>query len=153
MQDIFHRQQTTVVGTFSADTAILAVAGGTGGTFVNAMVQGARWTYRQPKRIIGQLGSSNVARVVGRCEGQMTIEAIVGLVTLGVDAALFDACNTGSTMTLVASPSGCGGVGGSITYVFGGLGVDEVGGTVQVDDMLIRRNLMLTFTSYNELPG
>jgi hypothetical protein len=142
--DIYQRQQTLVSGTFSADKAVLAVAGGSGGTFVNAMVQSVQGNYRLPQRLIGQLGSSSVARVVGRPEGQMTIGAIVGLVNLGIDKSLFDACNSGSTITLKASPSGCNGIKGGATVI-------DVGFAVTVEDLLIRRNLTLSFTSFNEV--
>ena len=151
--DIFQRQVTNVVGTFSADQAVLACASGSGSSFAGAMVQGVNWNYQLPEKLIGQLGSNAVARVVGRPQGQMTIQSIVGLTTLGIDATLFDACNGGATMTIIATPSGCGGVGGNVTYLFSGVTVTTVGGGVTVDDLLIRRNLTLSFTSYNEING
>ena len=102
---------------------------------------------------MSELGSAGMSRVVGKPTGQMTIGAIVGLKSLGVDKALFDACNTGSTITLRATPSGCAGVGGSITYIFGGIAVVNVGGTIDADDYLIRRNLGLSYVFYNEIAG
>lgn len=154
MINIYKRDQRTGNGVFTSDKAVVAIAGGaaSSGSWVGALVQNVRWNYPQQVRMINEIGSNLTYRAVGRSLGQMTIGRISGTPNSPViEEALFDACNTGGTMTLKTLPSGCGGIGGGQTYIFDGLFVVDFGVTVTAEDLLIQENITLSFVGFNRL--
>lgn len=146
--DIFHRNQQAVGGVFTTDKAVATIASG-GGTWVAALVQNINADYNQDFSELYELGSNLVYRVLGRPKGRMTIQRIVGKAgTSSVEDALYDACNTGGTMTIQANANLCNAQGGGVTMVFNGIFVISYGIAIAVQDQLIRENVVLAFTSF-----
>ena len=149
--DLYHRNQQTVGGVFTADRAVAAIASG-GGSWVSALVQNVQSDYNQNFNEFYELGSNQVFRVIGRPQGRMTIQRILGRAgSVAVEDALFDACNTGGTMTIQVKSSLCAAQGGAITMVYKGLFVINYGVLIGVQDQLIRENLALAFTSFTRI--
>lgn len=147
--DLFHRNQQAVGGIFTSDRAVATIASG-GGSWVAALVQNVQADYTQEFQEFYELGSNLVYRVLGRPRGRMSIQRIIGKAgTAAIEDTLFDACNTGGTMTIQARANLCNSQGGSITMVFNGLFVVSYGVVVAVQDQLIRENIQLAFTSFN----
>lgn len=149
--DLYHRNQQAVGGVFTADRAVATIASG-GGSWVAALVQNVQADYNQNYNEFYELGSNLIYRVLGRPQGRLTIQRIVGKAgTVAIEDALFDACNTGGTMTIQARSNLCNAQGGSVTMVFQGLFVINYGIALNVQDQLIRENLVLAFTSFNRI--
>lgn len=149
--DIFHREQQAVGGVFTTDRAVAAIAAG-GGSWVAALVQNVNADYGQDFSELYELGSNYVYRVLGRPKGRMTIQRIIGKQgTSSVEEALYDACNTGGTMTIQARANLCGAQGGGVTMVFNGIFVINYGIQIAVQDQMIRENVVLAFTSFNRI--
>lgn len=149
--DIFKRNQQSVGGVFTTDRAVATIASG-GGSWVAALVQAVNADYNQDFTELYELGSNLVYRVLGRPKGRMTIQRIVGKPGgVAVEDALYDACNTGGTMTIRADASLCGAQGGGITMIFNGLFVISYGVQIAVGDQLIRENITLAFTSFQKV--
>lgn len=151
--DIFKRNQTAVGGVFTTDNALVTVSGG-GSSWVNALVQQFSSQYSQNFSEIYELGSNNSYRVLGRPQGRMQIGSIIGLSgSSTVEEALYDACNTGGTMTVQAQASICGnGVSpGGITLIYGGLFVIDFGVQMDAQSMMIRQNITLAFTYFDRI--
>jgi len=147
--DIFHRNQQAVGGVFTTDKAVATIASG-GGSWVAALVQNVNADYNQQFSELYELGSNLVYRVLGRPQGRMTIQRIVGKAgTSSIEDALYDACNTGGTMTIQASANLCSSQAGGVTMVFNGIFVISYGVAINVGDQLIRENITLAFTSFN----
>lgn len=149
--DIFGRNQTKVGGVFSADNAVLAVVGGSGANFIGALVQGIQSSYQQDYRDLYELGSTNVYHVIGRAKGRLSLNNIIGGKSLGFDKSFYDACNSGSTLSLRFTPSGCDGIGGSLTCIYTGIFVTNKGVTATAEDLLVRSSVEMVFNSYNEV--
>lgn len=149
--DVYHRNQQTTGGVFSTDRAAAAIAAGSG-SWVAAMVQGINANYSQDFSELYELGSNRVYRVMGRTKGRMTIGRIIGQAgTSAVEDVLFDACNTGGTMTIKATPSLCAAQPGGVTMVFGGLFVIDYGIQISVQSQLITENIVLAFNYFNRI--
>jgi hypothetical protein len=149
--DIFHRNQQAVGGVFTTDRAVAAIAAG-GGSWVAALVQNINADYGQDYQELYELGSNAVYRVLGRPKGRMTIQRIIGKAgTSSVEEALYDACNTGGTMTVQADANLCSSQGGGVTMVFNGIFVINYGIQIAVQDQMIRENVVLAYTSFNRI--
>lgn len=147
--DIFNRQQQAVGGVFTSDRAIATISSG-GGSWVAAMVQNVQADYSQEFQEFYEIGSNNVYRVLGRPKGRMTIGRIIGKAgSVGVEKALFDACNTQGTMTINADASLCTAQGGGIRMTFGGIFVVSYGIAINVNDHMIRENVQLIYTYFD----
>ena len=147
--DIFNRNQQAVGGVFTTDKAVATIASGAG-SWVAALVQNVNADYNQNYSELYELGSNNIYRVLGRPQGRMTIQRIVGRAgTSSVEDALFDACNTGGTMTIQANADLCASQAGGLTLAFNGIFVISYGVGIAVADQLVRENLVLAFTSFN----
>ena len=153
--DIYHRNQQTVGGVFTSDRAVATIAAGNAGnSWVAALVQNVQASYGQDYRELFELGSNNIYRTLGRPRGRMAIRRIIGNQgTSSVEEALYDACNTGGTMTIRAQASSCAAQGGSIVMEFYGLFVINYGISIAVEDQMINENVELAFTSFNRLIG
>ena len=147
--DIYNRNQQAVGGVFTADKAVCTIAAGSG-SWVSALVQNVNAEYNQDYSELYELGSNLVYRVLGRPKGRMTIQRIIGKAgTSSVEDALYDACQTGGTMTIQAAANTCDSQGGNVTLVFSGIFVVSYGIQIAVQDHLIRENVVLAFTSFN----
>lgn len=148
--DIFNRNQQAVGGVFTSDRAVATLASGSG-SWVSALVQSVQADYAQEVSEFYELGSNLVYRVLGRPKGRMTIGRIIGKAgSTSVEKALFDACSGGGNMTIQANSNLCASQGGAITMVFSGLFVQSYGIAINVNDLLIRENVQLVFTSFNK---
>lgn len=151
MPDIFNRNQQTVGGVFSTDRAVAAISAGSG-SWIAALVQNVSAQYSQEFSELYELGSNATYRVMGRPKGRMTIGRIVGQAgTSSVENVLFDACQTGGTMTIQATPSLCGAQPGGVTMVFGGLFVVSYGIQISVQSQLITESIELAFNYFNRV--
>ena len=149
--DIYKRNQQAVGGVFTTDRAVATIASGRG-SWVAALIQTVNADYNQDFTELYELGSNLVYRVLGRPKGRMTIQRIVGKPGgVAVEDALYDACNTGGTMTIRADASLCGAQAGGITMVFNGLFVISYGVQIAVGDQLIRENIVLAYTSFQKI--
>lgn len=142
--DIFNRPISTVGGVFNADKGVAAISAG-GTSAVGALFQQIQGNYSQDYRDIYELGSNQSYHVVGRPKGRLQIGRIMGIAGAQIDDSLFDSCNTGATITLRFSPSGCVGVNANITYVLSGVVVIDYGFSTSVDEMLVRENMTFAF--------
>jgi len=151
--DIYHRQQQAVGGIFTTDRAVAAISSGNGSSsWVSALVQNVQAEYMQDFQEMYEIGSSNTYRVLGRPKGRMTIGRIIGATgAQALDDALYDACNSGGTMTITATPSMCAAQPGSVKMVFSGLFVVSYGISIAVGDQMIRENVSLAFTNFNRI--
>ncbi len=148
--DIYNRNQQAVGGVFTTDKAVATIASGAG-SWVAALVQNVQADYSQDFQEFYELGSNLVYRVLGRPKGRMTIGRIIGKAgSSSVEDTLFDACSGGGNMTIQANSNLCSTQGGSITMVFSGLFVQSYGVSINVNDLLIRENITLAFTSFNK---
>lgn len=150
--DIYKRPIRNIGGVFNVESALAAFSGGTGGLAgVSALVQNVSWSYPRDVREVFELFSSDVYRVLGRARGTLTIGRIVGASGQSlVDDALFDGCSSGGTMTITCKAQLCGGKGAAVTYTFSNLFVVDFGGSLTVEDMMIRENLQLTFSGLSK---
>lgn len=73
--DIFGKQ-LNFGRVFQVDEALLTFAGAGEGFNTGALVQGVSFTYGRPVQKIGDLGSSDIHFIVGRPEGQLTINKL-----------------------------------------------------------------------------
>lgn len=153
--DIYNRQQQVVGGVFNTDRAVATIAAGNGGlSWVAALVQNVQATYGQQYQELYEIGSNRVYRTIGRPRGRMAIQRIIGNQgTSSVEEALFDACNTGGTMTIQARASSCQAQAGNVTMEFYGLFVVNYGISIAVGNQLINENVELAFTSFNRIIG
>lgn len=151
MPDVFHRNQQTTGGVFSTDRAVAAISAGSG-SWIAALVQNVSAEYSQDFSELYELGSNQVYRVMGRPKGRMTIGRIVGQSgTSAVEDVLFDACQTGGTMTIQATPSLCGAQPGGVTMIFNGLFVISYGIQISVQSQLITENIVLAYNYFQRI--
>ena len=150
--DIYKRPIRNIGGVFSVDSALATFSGGTGAAAgIAALVQGVQWSYPRDVRYIYELGSTDEYRVLGRTRGTMGLSRIVG--SNGgniVDEQLFNACDTGGTMTISATGQLCDGKGASVIYTFSNVFVIDFGGAISVEDQMIRENVSLSFTGLSK---
>lgn len=154
-QDIYKRPVRNVGGVFNVESALAAFSGGQGSNAgVSALVQNISWSYPREVREIFELFSTDVYRVLGRSRGTLSIGRIVGANgQTVVDEQLFDACNTGGTMTIACKAQLCDGKGASVIYTFSNLFVVDFGGGLNVDDQMIRESLQLSFSGLSKKAG
>jgi hypothetical protein len=91
-----------------------------------------------------------VYRVLGRPKGRMMIGRIIGHSgSTSVEEALFNACQTGGSMSITATPSACASQPGGVIMTFSGIFVVNYGVSINVGDKFIREQVDLAFTSFN----
>lgn len=146
--DIYKRPVRNVGGVFSIESSLATFSGGAGSAAgIAALVQNIQWNYPRDVRYIYEIGSTDEYRVLGRTRGTLSIGRIVGANGGNiVDQQLFDACDTGGTLTIRAKSQLCNGKGASVTYTFQNIFVVDFGGTISVEDQMIRENVQLTFS-------
>jgi hypothetical protein len=150
MADIFGRNQYSVGGVFTAESAIVTASAG-GSSWEGALVQNFSANYSQAYNPLYEIGSNKVYRVLGRPQGQITIGSIVALNSSGgVDLSLFNACSSGGEMTVSMAPGLCNNGGTGLSMSFSGVFVVSYGVTLNANDMLIQQNVQLAFTSMSK---
>jgi len=153
--DIYKRPVRNVGGVFSVESSLATFSGGSGTSAgIASLVQQVQWNYPRDVKYIYEIGSTDEYRVLGRTRGSLSIGRIVGANGGNiVDEELFDACDTGGTMTISAKGQLCNGKGATVIYTFSSLFVVDFGGTISVEDQMIRENVQLTFSGLAKSTG
>ena len=168
MSDVFSHN-IAYGGAFSADAAKLTF-GGSGGSGsdsysaggasnyggVGLLTQQLRYTYQQVISRVYELGGPNIYLVSGRTMGSLSLSRILGVTTLvtGFYTAYGNVCNAGSNNLTFSAIAGCsnnslpGTTGsGSMAINLNYCVIEQVGGDVQAENMLMRENVNMIYLS------
>jgi len=132
-------------------TNVRAVLSAGAGAWVGLLIQTLQASYQMPDSAVYELGSSRTYRRSGRAEGQMTIQKIVGLNSgLPVEQALFDVCQVGGTMSIVAEAADCqdpaSPQSGGLLLTFGGLKANGYSFSADAMSQMVNEGITLRFT-------
>jgi hypothetical protein len=150
--DIYRRPIRNVGGVFNVESAMASFSGGQGASGgVSALVQNIAWSYPRDVREVFELFSTDVYRVLGRSRGTLSIGRILGANGQDlVEEQLFDACNTGGTMSIACQAQLCSGKGANVTLTFSNIFVVDYSGGMDVNDQMIRESLQLSFSGLSK---
>jgi hypothetical protein len=126
----------------------MTVSGATG-SGAGALIQNVECTYSQQINQLFELGSNSVYMQLGRAQGQLTVGKILSNVDF--DRTLFNSCKGGGTVIIQAS-SGCFGQGSAVLRgkTLTGVFITQYGVVMTTQDLMIRENLVATFTGMQE---
>jgi hypothetical protein len=158
MNDIFSRNSSQLGGVFAADQAKLTLLGGT-----IMLVQRLNMSYSQMVTRLWEVGGPNIYYVVGRTQGQMGLDRVIGPTGTIKDFynTFGNACNARSnTLSFSLQQTDCSadentdeaGTGisasaGKASYTLQNCVITQVAVGVAAQDMIISENTTLLFSS------
>lgn len=148
---IFSREDTSLKGVFSSDSAQLTFKSGVTG----ALIQGLNFNYAQQVTRLYEIGNegdrSNIYYVGGRTQGTVSLNRVIGpnAVIKTMYSNYGDVCQAReNTMTLKLNESDCSGQGAAeaITYEMKFCVITQVGVQMQAEQMIINEQTQMMFS-------
>lgn len=145
--DIFGRKISGLGGVFNTSEALFTISA-PGFSGVKSLVQNVQIQYSQEFKDLFELGSNNIYMTKGRPRGRMTVGSIVGG---GISKAFTgDPCNSATINVRALAGGECGLGSGQVNYTLHNCFVVDFGLSVAVEDMMIRQNMVFTFSNLSE---
>lgn len=161
MADIFSRAGQDFKGSFAADAARVAFAGGSADLLgVGLLTQTISVNYTQALTRLYEIGTNYTYIVAGRTAGQLAMGRVLGPrpIQLGFYAKYGNVCNAATNNLNFEAETGCptgenpgntGGLSGTYTFGIRNAVITNIAITVSAQDMIINEQLQMMFVSLN----
>jgi len=137
-------------------TNVRAVLSAGADAWVGVLIQSFSAQYQIPDSAVYELGSTKTYRRTGRAEGVMSIQRIVGINSaLPVEQALFDVCQVGGTLSILAESPDCAEgttTRGGVLLTFGGLKANGYNFSADAMSQMVNEGINLRFVYLSRTP-
>lgn len=158
--DIMGRAGQDFGGSIAADAArVVFAASKLDGSGVGMLVQQLQFTYQQQISRVYEIGSDKTFYVVGRTQGQVSMNRIIGprAVQLGFYQKFGNACLAADNNIDFLAEAGCTSIAGARVGLSGGAYaftikqavITSMGAAIGAQDMVINEQVQMMFTALN----